>query len=137
MINLHIFIVIMKYPDNIVFNYEEESFDAFKKDYPTTSSSPNFGASIIDKNLPYECKNYFKSKIEELKEQYNKIQEEYNWTELIYKSQYSFKPISGATYHLYQTIEKKNFLSIIEPENWKQKYIGSFMLMSNGMWTKK
>jgi hypothetical protein len=30
-----------KYPDNIVFNYEEESFDALKKDYPTSKYSPN------------------------------------------------------------------------------------------------
>jgi len=126
-----------KYPDNIVFNYKDESFDAFKKDYPTSTSAPSFGASVIDKNLPYECKNYFKSQIEELKDQYKKIQEEYNWTELIYKAKYSFSPTTGAVYHLYESPNEENFLSIIEPENWKQKYVGSFMLMSNGRWTKQ
>jgi len=126
-----------KYPDNIVFNYEEKLFDAFKKDYPTTSSSPNFGASTIDKNLPNECKKYFSTQIEELKDQYQKIQEEYGWTELIYKSKYSFKPDIGSIYHLYQADNGENFLSIIEPENWKVKHIGSFLLSSNGRWTKQ
>ena len=32
--------------------------------------------------------------------------------------------------------DKKIFLSLIEPELWKQKYIGTFKLMNNGKWEK-
>ena len=109
-----------KYPDNIVFNYEEESFDAFKKDYPTSTSAPNFGASIIDKNLPYECKNYFKSQIEELKDQYKKIQEEY-------KDYVDFITI----YEARDSIDT-NFLKQVEALNWDVYAISK----GNSIWEK-
>ena len=38
-----------KYPDNIVFNYDENEFDAYKKEYHTTSTSQNFSIELIDK----------------------------------------------------------------------------------------
>ena len=99
-----------KYPDNIVFNYDKKEFDAFSKEYPTNSSAPNFN--------------------------HLKIREEYHWTELIYNSDYKFKPDIGSTYHLYKKSEDKNFLSIIEPEKWNAKHIGSFTLLSYGKWVK-
>ena len=35
-----------KYPDNVVFDYEEKKFDANIKEYPTSSSSPNFSVEV-------------------------------------------------------------------------------------------
>jgi hypothetical protein len=125
-----------KYPDNIVFDYEKKEYNAYKKEYPTTSSAPNFSVDLIDKNLPHECKNYFETQLKELQSRYQQIKEEYEWTELIYNASYRFKPDIGSTYHLYQKNEKNNFLSLIEPENWKAKYLGSFKLLSYGKWIK-
>ena len=66
---------------------------------------------------------------------YNLIPE---WNDLVYKSDYSFKPIQGKTYHLYQKEDEKKslFLSIIGPDEWGMLYIGSFNLMSNNKWEK-
>jgi len=125
-----------KYADNVVFNYDKKEFDAFSKEYPTNSSAPNFNLELIDKNLPLDCQKYFKNQLTELQDNYLKIREEYHWTELIYNSDYKFKPDIGSTYHLYKKSEDKNFLSIIEPEKWNAKHIGSFTLLSYGKWVK-
>ena len=41
------------------------------------------------------------TRFEELKREYQKLIEEYNWNDLVYKSKYSFEPVIGETYHLY------------------------------------
>ena len=125
-----------KYPDNIVFNYENNEFDAYKKEYPTSTTSQKFSIDVIDKSLPHECIKHFETQIKELQQTYKKIKEEYEWTELIYKSDYRFKPDVGSIYHLYQKKDKTNFLSIIGPDSWNQNYIGSFRLLSFGKWKK-
>ena len=125
-----------KYPDNIIINYDKNQFDAFKKEYPTSLSSPNFNLDLIDKTLPHDCQKYFKNQLEEIQKKYSKIKEEYQWTELIYKADYKFQPDIGSTYHLYEKQDNTNFLSIIEPENWSAKHLGSFTLLSYGKWVK-
>ena len=125
-----------KYPDNIVFDYEKNEYNAYKKEYPTTSSAPNFSVDLINKNLPHECKNYFETQLKELQNKYEKIKREYEWTELIYKSDYRFKPDIGSTYHLYKKDNNTNFLSLVEPESWGKTHLGSFKLLSFGKWQK-
>mgnify|MGYP001396419783 FL=1 len=125
-----------KYPDNIVFDYEKKEYNAYKKEYPTTSSAPNFSVDLIDKNLPHECKSYFETQLKELQNKYEKIKREYEWTELIYKSDYRFKPDIGSTYHLYKKDNNTNFLSLVEPESWQKTHLGSFKLLSFGKWQK-
>ena len=104
-----------KYPDNVVFNYDDNEFDSYKKEYPTSTTSQNFSIELIDKSLPHECIKHFETQLKELQEKYNKIKEEYEWTELIYKADYRFKPDVGSTYHLYKKDNDTNFLSIVEP----------------------
>ena len=82
--------------------------------------------------------DHFNERFEEIKKEYAKLIEEFKWNDLIYKSKYSFKPIQGKTYHLYQKddSDKNLFLSIVGPNEWKMLYIGSFKLMSNNKWEK-
>ena len=51
----------MKKPDNIVFDYKEEKYDAFKKDYPTSFNSKNFELEEI-RDIKLEAQPYFKSR---------------------------------------------------------------------------
>ena len=44
---------------------------------------------------------------------YKKLVEEYNWTSLVYESTYSFQPLVGEPYYLYQNKDKSLFLSLI------------------------
>ncbi len=82
--------------------------------------------------------DHFSQKFNEIKEEYSKLIDEFKWNDLIYKSNYSFKPIQGKIYHLYQKDDNENslFLSIIGPNDWNMNYIGSFKLMSNNKWEK-
>lgn len=123
-----------KYPDNIVYNDKSGEFDAKLKSYPTTVGSQKFEPIVVDKGDSRKVNKHFQSKFEELKGEWDKLVEEYEWTSLVYSSRYSFQPIVGETYHLYK--EDDLFLSIIEPHQWDKEHIGSFKLLTNGKWDK-
>ena len=124
----------MKKPDNIVFNYKSEEYDAFKKEYPTSFSSKNFTPDKL-RNVKLDAQPYFQKKFFELKEQYDRLSNELKWNEIIYNSNYKFKPIIGKPYYLYAG-KDDNFLSLISPKEWKFKCIGKFRLKSNNIWEK-
>jgi hypothetical protein len=56
---------------------------------------------------------------------------------MVWESKYSFEPIVGNVYYLYD-FGKGNTLSIIKPEEWgKQEFFkGSFVLTSEYKWKK-
>jgi hypothetical protein len=80
--------------------------------------------------------HYFKARYDEIKEEYLKLMELFEWNELVYKSQYSFIPIKGNTYYLYQRKNDTLFLSLIEPQYWDQIFMGAFKLDSDDKWIK-
>ena len=83
-----------------------------------------------------KTKQYFHTRYEEIKEEYRKLIEEFEWNKLVYESKFTFTPIKGQTYHLYQKEQGGLFLSLIEPELWNQIFVGSFKLDSNDKWIK-
>ena len=123
-----------KKPDNVVYNYLTQKYDAFKKEYPTSFNSKNFQ---LEKgiSLKIEAKPYFKSKLSKIQEDYQNFISELEWNQRIYNSQYSFSPIIGKVYYLYKEGEKE-FLSIINPDEWKKKCIGAFKLGPNYVWKR-
>jgi|TARA_R110000803_G_scaffold43972_4_gene93376 hypothetical protein len=125
-----------KYPDNIVYNYETEEFDANKKSYPTSVGGQKFEPIKVDKSDSLKANKYFESRLNEIKDEYKKLVDEYNWTSLVYESTYSFQPILGEPYYLYQNKNKTLFLSLIGPEEWVMDYLGTFKLLNNGKWEK-
>ena len=125
-----------EYPDNIVYDKESGEFDAKLKSYPTTVGSQKFEPIKVDKSDSIKANKYFQSRLDELKDEYKRLVEEYNWTSLVYKSTYNFQPILGEHYHLYENNNKDLFLSLIEPTQWDKVYIGTFILLNNGKWEK-
>ena len=125
-----------KYPDNVVYDYELEKFDANTKPYPTTLGSQSFEPIKVDKSSISNANDYFQSRLNELKDEYQKLVEEYNWTKLVYESSYNFQPIIGEIYHMYEKNDKTLWLSLIGPNEWDQPYIGSFKLLTDGKWEK-
>ena len=125
-----------KYPDNIVYDYKLEKFDANIKPYPTSVSAPGFAPIKVDKSTNINANHYFESKLNELRDEYKKLIQEYNWTKLVYESKYLFQPIVGHIYHLYEDKDKALFLSLIAPNEWNRPYIGSFKLQTDGKWEK-
>lgn len=125
-----------KYPDNIVYNEDLQRFDANIKPYPTSVSAPSFEPIKVDRGTSVNANNFFEGRLNELKEEYKKLVEEYNWTKLVYEADYSFQPIVGHDYHLYERKDKSLWLSLISPNEWDQPYVGSFKLLTNGKWER-
>ena len=126
-----------EYPDNIVYDKESGEFDAKLKSYPTTVGSQKFEPILVDKSDSLKANKYFESRLDELKKEYEELVNEYEWTSLVYESTYSFQPILGESYYLYHNMDKGNlFLSLIEPTQWEEVYVGTFKLLNNGKWEK-
>ena len=78
----------------------------------------------------------FEDKFLELKKEYEKLVDEYQWNDLVYKSKFSFEPVIGKIYHLYYGVDEKIFLSLISPNEWNKKFIGSFKYNHDNKWVK-
>ena len=120
----------MKKPDNI-------SDNPGLLPYGSNVGAPSITVEDIDgwkqKNV-IKVNKIFRSKFEELKEEYQRLIEEYKWNELVYSAKYSFEPVIGETYYLYYNKKSEIFLSLIQPHEWNYHYIGSFRLESNNKW---
>ena len=127
-----------KYPDNVVWN-EKDGYYAHLLPYAT-----NIGAPVIKPDNVSTWKNekilktnhYFNKKYEEIKKQYQKLLDEFEWNSIVYNASYNFQPIIGQIYYLYRRNNGEYFLSLIEPNNWKQEFIGEFQLDSDNKWIK-
>ena len=80
--------------------------------------------------------HYFSSRFDEIKKDYLKLMEEYEWNTLVYNAEFRFKPVMGKIYFLYQKDDGKLFLSLIEPNEWDKIFIGAFKLISDNRWEK-
>ena len=78
----------------------------------------------------------FDAKYEEIKREYLKLLDEYEWTHRVYKAAFNFEPIIGETYYLYQREDGTDFLSLIWPQSWKQVHVGSFRFETSRKWIK-
>tara|TARA_R110000851_G_scaffold208381_1_gene360834 strand:+ start:257 stop:652 length:396 start_codon:yes stop_codon:yes gene_type:complete len=125
-----------KYPDNIVYNPDNDKFDASSKAYPTTVGGQEFEPLCVDRSDSLKADKYFDSRLQEIKSEYTTLVNEYKWTSMIYSASYNFQPIPGEPYHLYENKDNQLFLSLIDPDQWKQIYIGTFKLLNNGKWDK-
>jgi len=128
-----------KKPDQVVFNTENQKYDAALKPYGT-----NVGAPVIVGTDTTSWKNRSISKVNhkiqakylELKEEYDKMMSEFEYNKLIFEAKFSFEPIIGETYHLYQRKNGETFLSLIEPSQCRFDGLGSFYLNADQTWEK-
>lgn len=125
-----------KKPDNVVYSVEK-GFNANVLPYATNVGAPvirvddvvSWKSRGID-NVNKELGNKFN----ELKLQYQKLMQEYEWNELVYSAKFSFEPVIGEIYHLYRDATGVNFLSLIGPDEWNKEHIGTFKLNSDKKW---
>ncbi|WP_310558692.1 DUF2452 domain-containing protein [Flavobacterium sp.] len=125
-----------KKPDNVVHS-AENGYNASLLPYGT-----NVGAPVIktDDLIAWKTRGIhqlnkeFESKFNELKLQYQKLMEEYEWNELVYNAKFSFEPVIGEIYHLYSGGDANHFLSLIGPTEWNKEHIATFKLNSDKKW---
>ena len=122
----------MKKPDNVA---ENPGLLPYGSNLGAPSIKPN-DISIWKQKGVLKVNREFETRFEELKFEYLKLIDEFRWNDLVYNSKYSFEPIIGETYHLYENSKEEMFLSMIQPTEWNQKHIGSFQLDSKNKWIK-
>ena len=128
-----------KKPDNVVFNTDTQTYDAALKPYGTS-----VGAPVITMTDTVAWKNRSISKVNQkvqakyiqLKQEYDKMMEEFDNNNLIFKAKFSFEPIVGDVYHLYKRENEELFLSLIAPNECSFNSIGSFYLNVDQIWEK-
>lgn len=126
-------------PDNVVFNNQSEEYDAKLKPYGTTLGAPSIKITDTSswKNRSISSINHrVRARYLELKAEYEKMMEEFEYNNLIFNSTFNFKPNVGDIYHLYERKNKETFLSIIAPHECNFKSIGSFYLNADQIWEK-
>ena len=128
-----------KKPDNVVFNYDNNTYDTALKPYATNVGAPAITTTdtLAWKNRSINKVNQkVKTKYLEIKEQYESLMKEFEYNQLIFNAKFSFEPIIGETYHLYQRVNNEMFLSLIAPNQCNFKFIGSFYLNVEQIWEK-
>ena len=107
--------------------------------YGTNVSAPAIKVENIDNwkvvNVS-KVNHQLRKRFNELKEEYQKLVDEYNWNDLAYNAKFNFEPLIGETYHLYVGRDGNIFLSMVEPHLWKYEHVGSFTMDSNNKWNK-
>ena len=126
-----------RYPDHIVWDEETETFNAYLLPYGSNISAPVIKLENIDafnsKGLS-KVKKIFDSELEEIAKKYYDLVESVELNNMIYNAKYSFEPIIGETYHLYENENSEMFLSLISPLEWDKKHIKSVKLNSEYKW---
>lgn len=128
-----------KKPDNVVFNEDSQKYDAALKPYATSVGAPVITTidTIAWKNRSINKVNHkVAAKYLELKNEYDKMMEEFENNKLIFEAKFNFEPIIGQTYHLYRRDNNELFLSIIAPNQCNFNSLGSFYLNVDQIWTK-
>ena len=77
----------------------------------------------------------FQAELTDLQKKIKSFVSEAADTQKVYSANFKFEPVVGESYFLYQG-EKNTFLSLIEPNQWKKKYLGTFRLNSEYKWER-
>jgi len=126
-------------PQQVVFNHEKGSYDASLMPFPISIGGPSFhmpDLSLWKNDTVNKATAHFKTRLEEIKGQYEIMVEQFRWNELVYSSTFNFEPVIGESYHLYENDEGERFMSLIPPNSWKRPCRGSFKLGTDRMWIK-
>jgi hypothetical protein len=131
--------VVEKKPDNVVFNYDTQKYDASLRPYGTSVGAPIITTTdtIAWKNRNINKVNHkIQTKYLELKAEYEDMILLYENNKLIFEAKFTFEPIIGKVYHLYKRTDTETFLSIISPDECNFDSLGSFYLNSDQVWRK-
>ncbi|QLG46902.1 DUF2452 domain-containing protein [Costertonia aggregata] len=128
-----------KKPDNVVFDEDNQSYNAKLLPYASGVSAPKITPPDVTswKNTNIvSANNQFKAKYESIQAEYSKMMEEFEYNRLVYNAKFSFEPIVGKTYHLYKSKDESTFLSLILPDECNFEHLGSFKLGPDRTWEK-
>ncbi len=104
--------------------------------YPVSTLSPPIipndltsfktrGISQVERDL--------RQKLTEIREDYLRAIDHFNWNKLVYEAEIRFEPIVGGVYHLYE-MRGRRALSMISPDQWPHKHLATLRLNVDRQW---
>lgn len=104
--------------------------------YPVSTLSPpiipNDLTSFKSRGIS-EVQRDLQQKLMEIREEYLRVIDHFNWNKLVYESEIRFEPVVGGVYHLYET-RSGRALSMISPEQWPQRHLATVRLNMDRQW---
>ena len=128
-----------KRPDLVVFDEEKQRYDAAFRPYATSVGAPQIklpNNGSWKSSQIYKANKHLKAKYESLKAEYEALLTVLEYNELVTNAKFTFEPLIGETYHLYNNSKEEPFLSIIDPDSCNFNHLGSFRLTSDYLWEK-
>ncbi len=128
-----------KKPDLVVFDEEKQRYDAAFRPYATSVGAPQItlpNNGTWKSSQIYKANKHLKAKYEAIKAEFDELLKVMEYNELVTNAKFTFEPLIGETYHLYNNSKQEPFLSIIEPNSCNFEYLGSFRLTSDYLWEK-
>lgn len=104
--------------------------------YPVSTLSPPIvpldlssfkarGISEVERDL--------RQKLTEIREQYLRTIDHFNWNKLVYEAEIRFEPVVGEVYHLYE-MRGRRALSMVSPDQWPHKHLATVRLNVDRQW---
>lgn len=127
-----------KKPDLVVWS-EEKGYYSKELTYGSNIGAPSIQLEDVGGWKRIQAQNankIFTKKYEEIKDEFKRLVDEVSWNEFVYSATYSFIPVIGETYFLYEKNDGNVFLSLIAPDEWNMKFLGATRLESNNKWIK-
>ncbi len=104
--------------------------------YPVSTLSPpivpNDLSSFKSRGIS-EVQRDLQQKLRELREEYLRAIDHFNWNKLVYEASIQFEPVVGQTYHVY-TMSRGNMLSMIAPNEWPMRHLATVRLNVDRQW---
>ena len=104
--------------------------------YPASTLSPPIvptDLSSFKSRGIAEVERDLQQKLTELREEYLRAIDHFNWNKLVYEAEIRFEPIVGGTYHLYE-MRGRRALSMISPDQWPHKHLATVRLNVDRQW---
>ncbi len=105
--------------------------------YPVSTLSPPIvpndltsfktrGISQVERDL--------QQKLTEIREDYLRAIDHFNWNKLVYEAEIHFEPVVGESYHLYEMSGGRRALSMISPDQWAHRHLATVRLNFDRQW---
>lgn len=129
-----------KKPDGVAWDEESQSYIAKLLPYATSNSSPVIHVPNVDafkKKGVDKVSKQFQAEFEDLQSKIKAFVNLASDTQQVYSAKFKFEPIVGERYHLYEGKGGEQFLSLISPDAWDKKHLGTFRLNGDYKWERE
>jgi hypothetical protein len=75
-----------------------------------------------------------RQKLAEIREDYLRAIDHFNWNKLVYEAEIRFEPVVGGVYHLYDMGGGRRALSMIDPDQWPHRHLATLRLNHDRQW---